>query len=211
MSGREGRVILPHQGMRVSDGHMLAFPCHSAMAILLKICLVVLVPVQALMALPMAEMVVMVSPRVSATRRKKSIPIEWQTERLEDSLWNSSLHSGNIAWLDFDVALAVEECMSMLQVPVDYRKNKAIGQNYAYYTVEPSNKGTHALCLLFGAQKHINAMVKGPGGVSFVERSSLSRRVLYQRFHCMHAADPLYRALLMHPITSHALFHYCSS
>ena len=29
-------------------------------------------------------------------------------------------------------------------------------------------------------------MIKGPGGVSFVGRSSLSRRVLYWRFHCIY-------------------------
>ena len=28
-------------------------------------------------------------------------------------------------------------------------------------------------------------MVEGPGGVSFVGRSSLSRSVLYRRFHCI--------------------------
>ena len=53
-------------------------------------------------------------------------------------------------------------------------------------TVEPLNKGHFTLgtqplsylrgCPLFGGQ---NVMVKGPGGVSFVGRSSLS-----QRFHC---------------------------
>ena len=43
-------------------------------------------------------------------------------------------------------------------------------------------------CPLFGGQKHINAMVKGPGGASFVGRLSLSRRVLYRRFHCSQVA-----------------------
>ena len=90
---REGCKV----GWRCS--HRLAFPRHKAMATLPKRCLVVVVcssePALTLTALPIEEMVVMVSsaspPRVSATKGTKSIPEERQAERLEVSFrWTPS-------------------------------------------------------------------------------------------------------------------------
>ena len=58
-------------------------------------------------------------------------------------------------------------------------------------TVEPPNKGhfrdTASVLILEVVlfSEVINVMVKGPGGVSFVGRSSLSQRVLNRRFHCI--------------------------
>ena len=47
------------------------------------------------------------------------------------------------------------------------------------FTVEPQVWG-HSLCPL---EVVFNAMVRGPGGVSFVGRLSISRRVLSWKFH----------------------------
>ena len=83
-------------GGRVGNlcNHRQAFPLHSVMASLLNSCLVrepeSRGPVLSLAARPIAEIVEMVSsaspPNVSATRGTKSVPVERQAERLEDSL-----------------------------------------------------------------------------------------------------------------------------
>ncbi len=109
-------------GGRVGNlcSHRQAFPLHSAMSSLLNSCFVkepesvrpILLPA----ARPITKMVEMVSsaspPNVSVTRGTKSVPVERQAEKLEDSLrWTLACSAWPRVKEDFDT---IDSCSGLI-------------------------------------------------------------------------------------------------